>query len=143
MFAFKEMGSRGGNRFDLLFPKDTRRGDNGGGGGGERDGGGGSGGGGEGVSEGNDEGNNEGEGEGESACEDAAFVHSVARRAPWVKSLVNPLLSGVDGDEEVRLGRYCLPRHRHQFRILFSSEEERDASACIRRHQASALVPVR
>ena len=58
IFAFKECGSRGGNRFDLLFPKlggDAHDAD-------DPDG-------------------------------DAAFVHAVARRAPWVRALVNPLLS--------------------------------------------------
>lgn len=60
IFAFVEMGSRGGQRFDLLFPKrgaspqDTDRADE------ER--------------------------------ADAEFIRRLANRAPWVRTLVEPLL---------------------------------------------------
>ena len=57
VFAFREMGSRGGRRFDLLFPKPEW----------ERD-------------------------ETEDAMNDAAFIRAFASSAPWVQTLIDPLL---------------------------------------------------
>ena len=57
VFAFREMGSRGGRRFDLLFPKPEW----------ERD-------------------------ETEDARNDAAFIRAFAASAPWVPTLIDPLL---------------------------------------------------
>ena len=57
VFAFREMGSRGGRRFDLLFPKTEW----------ERD-------------------------ETEDARNDAAFIRAFAASAPWVPTLIDPLL---------------------------------------------------
>ena len=57
VFAFREMGSRGGRRFDLLFPKPEW----------ERD-------------------------ETEDAMNDAAFIRAFAATAPWVQTLIDPLL---------------------------------------------------
>ena len=101
IFAFREMGSRGGNRFDLLFPKKKRSaklevmttgrttgrttGD------GEQE-----------QGPGEDGGGGDSSDQGGYACtddddddddEDSAFVHDLARRAPWVRTLVDPLLS--------------------------------------------------
>ena len=57
VFAFREMGSRGGRRFDLLFPKPEWDGD-----------------------------------ETEDARNDAAFIRAFAATAPWVQTLIDPLL---------------------------------------------------
>ena len=57
VFAFREMGSRGGQRFDLLFPKPEW----------ERD-------------------------ETDDARNDAAFICAFAASAPWVQTLIDPLL---------------------------------------------------
>ena len=57
VFAFREMGSRGGRRFDLLFPKPEW----------ERD-------------------------ETDDARNDAAFICAFAASAPWVQTLIDPLL---------------------------------------------------
>jgi hypothetical protein len=96
-FAFREMGSRGGQRFDLLFPREGEEEEEGGGegageGGGEspqgtafttRTG-----------SYGNQSGLERDERDGGDGGEgDAAFVRAFARRAPWVRALVDPILS--------------------------------------------------
>lgn len=61
VFAFREMGSRGGRRFDLLFPKPEWDAD-----------------------------------ESTEARTDAAFVRDFATRAPWVPTLVEPILGKND-----------------------------------------------
>ena len=63
VFAFREMGSRGGERFDLLFPEGTDRAS-----------------------------------EDAEADADAAFVRELAMTAPWVRTLVEPLLGSNDDD---------------------------------------------
>ena len=66
VFAFREMGSRGGERFDLLFPKEIQ--------------------------------NDETHADEELA--DAAFVRELAMTAPWVRTLVEPLLGSNENENE-------------------------------------------
>ena len=97
-FAFREMGSRGGQRFDLLFPREGEEEEEGGGGEGAGEGGGESP---QGTafttrtgSYGNQSGLERDERDGGDGGEgDAAFVRAFARRAPWVRALVDPILS--------------------------------------------------
>jgi hypothetical protein len=83
---------RGGNRFDLLFPKEGEEKDGKGGGDDEYD-------------------------------DDAAFVHELARRAPWVRALVNPLLGG--GDSSTSTSASAAPAEEKT-----ESEEEDEAWWC-------------
>ena len=66
VFAFREMGSRGGERFDLLFPK------------------------------GRDPADRTDDADREDEDEDAAFVRELAMTAPWTRTLVEPLLGSND-----------------------------------------------
>ena len=66
VFAFREMGSRGGERFDLLFPK------------------------------GRDPADDADDADREDEDEDAAFVRELAMTAPWTRTLVEPLLGSND-----------------------------------------------
>ena len=66
VFAFREMGSRGGERFDLLFPK------------------------------GRDPADRTDDADREDEDEDAAFVRELAMTAPWTRTLVEPLLGSID-----------------------------------------------
>ena len=76
VFAFREMGSRGGERFDLLFPKCLgNRAE------GERD---------VGLYETLDD----------EELADAAFVRELAMTAPWVRTLVEPLLGSNENENE-------------------------------------------
>jgi len=65
VFAFREMGSRGGRRFDLLLPKPEWDQD-----------------------------------ETTEAVADAAFVRDFATRAPWVPTLIHPILGKNDDDDD-------------------------------------------
>ena len=77
VFAFREMGSRGGRRFDLLFPKPEWDVD-----------------------------------ETTEARTDAAFVRDFATRAPWVPTLVEPVLGKNDGknDDDDDDDKRCVDR---------------------------------
>ena len=86
VFAFREMGSRGGRRFDLLFPKPEWDVD-----------------------------------ETTEARTDAAFVRDFATRAPWVPTLVEPVLGKNDGKND--------------------DDDDDDARASIESETARCVVP--
>ena len=81
VFAFREMGSRGGERFDLLFPK------------------------------GRDPADRTDDADREDEDEDAAFVRELAMTAPWTRTLVEPLLGSNDATPraEARRGGAASP----------------------------------
>ena len=98
VFAFKEMGSRGGNRFDLLFPKFV--GD-------------------ETLEDDDDdagaagtlvddaqklESHEQDSTDDDTETRDTEFIHRLARTAPWVRSVVNPLLETDDSRRDETRG---------------------------------------
>jgi len=98
VFAFREMGSRGGERFDLLFPKGTDRADRAS----------------EDASEDADE------------DADAAFVRELAMNAPWVRTLVEPLLGSNDAADDA--ADETADDAAEDARVANRREQSRDAS---------------
>ena len=101
IFAFAEIGSRGGNRFDLLFPKkgdgesyeddvceqlDRGRGT-------ENDAT---------ADDSTQDNSSTVNNDSESARLDTEFIHNLARTAPWVETLIEPLLGDTDGDTSTK-----------------------------------------
>ena len=107
VFAFREMGSRGGERFDLLFPKGTDRADRAS----------------EDASEDADE------------DADAAFVRELAMNAPWVRTLVEPLLGSNDAADDA--ADETADDAAEDARVANRREQSRDASTRARVRGAS------